>query len=65
MAILMNVGKNPSRLRDNIFMTKWVAIFRESGLRDDVTVANLQDACFEVGGLGQSSKPENFKSISK
>ena len=40
MAVLMNVGK-PLQTTDNIFMTEWVAIFRESGLRDDVTIANL------------------------
>ena len=37
MSVLMNVGK-PLQNSDNIFMTEWVAIFRESGLRDDVTV---------------------------
>ena len=47
MAILMNVGK-PLQTSKNIFMTEWVAIFRESGLRDDVTVANLQDACLKL-----------------
>ena len=29
-------------------MTKWVAIFRESGLQDDVTIQNLQDACLKL-----------------
>ena len=29
-------------------MTEWVAILRESGLRDDVTVQNLQDACLKL-----------------
>ena len=29
-------------------MTEWVAIFRESGLRDDVAVANVQDACLKL-----------------
>ena len=28
-------------------MTEWVAISRESGPRDDVTIANLQDACLK------------------
>ena len=46
MAVLMNVGK-PLQSTDNIFMTEWVAIFRESGLRDDVTIANLQEACLK------------------
>ena len=40
MAVLMNVGR-PLQTSDNIFMTEWVAILRESGLGDDVTVANL------------------------
>ena len=31
MAVLMNVAK-PLQSTDNIFMTEWVAIFRESGL---------------------------------
>ena len=43
----MNIGK-PLQSTDNIFMTEWVAIFRESGLRDDVTIANLQDACLKL-----------------
>ena len=47
MAILMNVGK-PLQTSDSIFMTEWVAIFRGSGLRDDVTVVNLQDACLKL-----------------
>ena len=47
MAVLMNVGK-PLQTSDNIFMTELVAIFRESGLRDDVTIANLQDACLKL-----------------
>ena len=47
MAVLMNVGK-PLQTSDNIFMTEWVAIFRESGLRDDVTIAHLQDACLKL-----------------
>ena len=28
-------------------MTEWVAVFRESGLRDDVTIANLL-ACLKL-----------------
>ena len=43
MAIFMNVGK-PLQTSDNILVTECVAIFRESGLRDDVIIANLQDA---------------------
>ena len=32
-------------------MTEWVAIFRESGLQADVTIANLQDACLKIVDL--------------
>ena len=39
---------------DNVFVTEWVAIFRESGLRDDVTIANLQDACLKLAVLAQA-----------
>ena len=47
MFIVMHVGK-PLQTSDNIFMAEWVAIFRdESGLRDDVTIANLLDACLK------------------
>ena len=53
MAVLMNVGK-PLQTSDNIFMTEWVAIFRESGLRDDVTIANLQDACLKLVVLARA-----------
>ena len=49
----MNVGK-PLQTSDNIFMTEWVAIFRESGLRDDVTIANLQDACLKLVVLARA-----------
>ena len=45
MGVLMNVGK-PLQTSDNIFMTEWVAVFRESG--NDVTLANLQDACLKL-----------------
>ena len=47
MAILMNVGK-PLQTSDNFFMTEWVAIVRESGLKDGVAVANLQDVCLKL-----------------
>ena len=57
MAILMNVGK-PLQTSDNIFMTEWVAIFRESGLRDDVTIANLQDACLKLVVLARARARE-------
>ena len=57
MAVLMNVGK-PLQTADNIFMTEWVAIFRESGLRDDVTVANLQDACLKLVVLARARTRE-------
>ena len=52
MAILMNV-KKPLQTSDNIFMTEWVAIFRESGLRDDVTIARRCDHCEPPGCVSQ------------
>ena len=40
-------------------MTEWVAIFRESGkLRDDVTIANLQDACLKLVVLARARARE-------
>ena len=57
MAVLMNVGK-PLQTTGNIFMTEWVAIFRESGLRDDVTIANLQEACLKLVVLAQAQAQE-------
>ena len=51
MAVLMNVGK-PLQTADNIFMTEWVAVFRESGLRDGEEPPGCM---FEVGCFGQSS----------
>ena len=57
MAVLMNVGK-PLQTSDNIFMTEWVAIFRESGLRDDITIANLQDACLKLVVLARARARE-------
>ena len=39
-------------------MTEWVAIFRESGLRDDVKVANLQDACLKLVVLARARARE-------
>ena len=47
MAVLAHVGK-PLQAQDTLFMTEWVAIFRESGLRDDVSVANLREACLQL-----------------
>ena len=35
-------------------MTEWVAVFRESGLRDDVTIANLQEACLKFVVLARA-----------
>ena len=52
IAILMNVGE-PLQSIDNIFMTEWAAIFRASGLRDDVTLGNLQEACLKLVVLSQ------------
>ena len=57
MAVLMNVGK-PLQTSDNIFMAERVAIFRESGLRDDVTVANLQDVCLKIVVLARARARE-------
>ena len=39
-------------------MTEWVAIFRESGLRDDVTIANLQEACLKLVVLARARARE-------
>ena len=47
MAVLSHVGK-PLQASDTLFMTEWVAIFRESGLRDDVSVDNLREACLQL-----------------
>ena len=38
------MSENPFKHRDTLFMTEWVAIFRESGLRDDASVENLREA---------------------
>ena len=57
MAVLMNIGK-PLQTTDNIFMTEWVATFRESGLRDEVTIANLQEACLELVVLARARARE-------
>ena len=57
MAVLVNVGK-PLQTSDNIFMTEWLAIFRDSGLRDDVTVARLQDACLKLVVLARARARE-------
>ena len=47
MVVLSHVGK-PLQASDTLFMTGWVAIFRESGLRDDVSVENLREACLQL-----------------
>ena len=47
MAVLSHVGK-PLQASDTLLMTEWVAIFRESGLRDDVSVENLREACLQL-----------------
>ena len=39
-------------------MTEWVAIFRESGLRDDVAIAGLQDACLKLVVLARARPRE-------
>ena len=51
MAVLMNVGK-PLQTTDNIFLTEWAAMFRESGLRDDASIANFQEACLKLSYEG-------------
>ena len=43
---------------DNIFMTEWVAIFRESGLRDDVSIASHQEACLKLVVLARARARE-------
>ena len=43
MSILTHV-REPPQAQNSLFVTEWVAIFRE-GLRDDVTARRLQDAC--------------------
>ena len=49
MAILMNVGK-PLQTLDNIFMTEWGAIFRESGFKQGrCDCCEFQDACLKRG----------------
>ena len=35
-------------------MIEWVAIFRDSGLRDDVTIADLQEACLKLVVLARA-----------
>ena len=47
MAVLSHVGK-PLQAADTLFMTEWVAILRESGLRDDVSVENLREARLQL-----------------
>ena len=54
MAVLSHVGK-PLQAQDTLFMTEWVAIFRESGLRDDVSVDNLRDSMSSTCCLCKSS----------
>ena len=46
-AVLSHTGK-PLQASDTFFMTEWVAIFRESGLQDDVSVENLREACLQL-----------------
>ena len=53
MSVLMTVG-NLLQTTDSTFMTDWVAIFRESGLRDAVTIANLQEACLKLVVLARA-----------
>ena len=57
VAVVTNVGK-PLQSTDNIFMTEWVVMFRESGLRDDVTIANLQEACLNLVVLAKTRARE-------
>ena len=48
MSVLMTVGK-PLQTTDCIFMTEWVAIFRESGLRDSDMAR--RDRCESPGSM--------------
>ena len=59
MTVLMSVGE-PLQTTDNIFMTEWVAVFRESGLRDDVSIANLQEACLKLVVLATARAREPY-----
>ena len=48
MAVLVNVGKPYRPQNTSSRTTEWVAIFRESGLRENVSIANLQEACLKL-----------------
>ena len=49
MSIFNCVGKHlQSHWEDNLCMTEWATVSRESGLRDNVMIQNLQDACLKV-----------------
>ena len=60
MAVLSHVGK-PLQASDTLFMTEWVAIFRESGLRDDVSVENLKRSMSSTCRLCTSRGHASFK----
>ena len=47
MSTLTCVGKPPAVIGQPV-SDWWVAIFQESGLRDDVTIRNLQDAYLKL-----------------
>ena len=57
MAVLTNFGKL-LQSNENIIVTEWVAIFRESGLRHDVTVASLQEARLKMAVLARARARE-------
>ena len=50
----------PLQANDSLFMTEWMAIFWENGLRDDVTVCCLQDACLKLV-VRRALEPANCK----
>ena len=54
MSVLMNVAK-PLQSTDSSFMTEWVAIFRP---RDNVTIANLQEARLKLVVLARARARE-------
>ena len=57
MAVLTNIVEE-LQSSDNIFMTEWVAIFRASGLQDDVTIANFHDPCLKLVVLARAQARE-------
>ena len=56
MSVLML--ESLSRLPTTSSMTEWVAMFQESGLRDDVSIANLQETCLKFVVLARARARE-------